>query len=260
MTREGISEKLLEVRGVRKHYGGVAVLQDVDLDVFGSEILGIIGPNGAGKTTLFNIIAGSFPPTSGKVIFKGEEITGLKANQIARKGIGRTFQRSTVFSEFTVFENVFTAFHKSYHHSPWKSTLNTKSVHEEEEKVREKAMEILSFTELTLQKDKLAKNLSSGNQKLLAISVAFATNPKLLLLDEPVTTLSPQMVKRVMDLVAKVRKAGTTVIIIEHNMKAIMDYCDRIVVLAYGKKIAEGLPQEIRENKDVIEAYLGVMA
>jgi branched-chain amino acid transport system ATP-binding protein len=120
-------------------------------------------------------------------------------------------------------------------------------------------MEILNFTGLASQKDKLAKNLSSGNQKLLAISIAFATNPKLLLLDEPVTTLSPQMVKRVMELVAKVRRAGTTVIIIEHNMKAIMDYCDRIVVLAYGKKIAEGLPQEIRENKEVIEAYLGVM-
>jgi ABC-type branched-subunit amino acid transport system ATPase component len=158
-----------------------------------------------------------------------------------------------------VFENVFTAFRTSYHHSLWKSTLNTKEVHEEEETVREKAMEILSFTGLASQKDKLAKNLSSGNQKLLAISNAFATNPKLLLLDEPVTTLSPQMVKRVMELVAKVCQAGTTVIIIEHNMKAIMDYCDRIVVLAYGKKIAEGLPQEIRENKEVIEAYLGVM-
>jgi branched-chain amino acid transport system ATP-binding protein len=164
-----------------------------------------------------------------------------------------------VFSEFTVFQNVFTAFHTSYHHSPWKSTLNIEAVHEEEETIREKAMEILNFTGLASQKDKLAKNLSSGNQKLLAISIAFATNPKLLLLDEPVTTLSPQMVKRVMELVAKVRRAGTTVIIIEHNMKAIMDYCDRIVVLAYGKKIAEGLPQEIRENKEVIEAYLGVM-
>jgi len=260
MIREGASVKLLEIRNLRKHFGGLAVLQNVDLDVFESEVLGIIGPNGAGKTTLFNIIAGLFPPTSGKVILKGEEITGLKANQIARKGIGRTFQASTVFSQFTVFDNVFTAFHTSYRHSPWKAPLNTRSVHEEEETIRQKTMEILNLTELASQKDKLAENLSSGYQKLLAISIAFATNPKLLLLDEPVTTLSQHMIETVMELVTKVRNAGTTVVIIEHNMKAIMDYCDRIVVLAYGKKIAEGLPHEIRENREVIEAYLGVMS
>jgi len=259
MMREGASVKQLEVRNLRKHFGGLVVLQNVDLDVFESEILGIIGPNGAGKTTLFNIIAGLFPPTSGQVIFRGEEITGLKANQIARKGIGRTFQASTVFSQFTVFDNVFNAFHTSYKHSPWKSPLNTRAIREEEETIRQKAVDILNFTELASQKDKLAENLSSGYQKLLAISIAFATNPQLLLLDEPVTTLSQHMVETVMELVTKVRNAGTTVVIIEHNMKAIMDYCDRIAVLAYGKKIAEGLPHEIRENREVIEAYLGMM-
>jgi len=257
--REGISVKLLEVRNLKKHFGGLSVLQNLDLDVFESEILGIIGPNGAGKTTLFNIIAGFFPPTGGKVIFRGEEITGLKANQIARKGIGRTFQGSTVFNHFTVFDNVSTAFHTSYRHSPWKAALSAGAVREEEERIRQKTMEILNFTELASQKDKLAENLSSGYQKLLAISIAFAINPRLLLLDEPVTMLSQHMVETVMELVTRVRKAGTTVIIIEHNMKAIMDYCDRIVVLAYGKKIAEGLPHEIRENREVIEAYLGVM-
>jgi branched-chain amino acid transport system ATP-binding protein len=258
-VREGTPAKILEVRNLRKDFGGVSVLHNVNLDVFESEILGIIGPNGAGKSTLFNIIACSLSPTSGGVIFKGEEITGLKANQIARKGIGRTFQAATVFSEFTVFENVYTAFHTNYRHSPWRSPLRTKAVRREEEAVRQRAMELLEFTGLAGQKDKLAGNLSSGNQKLLAISIAFATDPKLLLLDEPVTTLSQLVVERVMGLIANLRKAGTTVVIIEHNMKAIMNYCDRIAVLAYGRKIAEGPPHEIRENKQVIEAYLGVM-
>jgi branched-chain amino acid transport system ATP-binding protein len=259
MEGEGTRPKVLEVRSLRKDFGGVSVLHNVNLDVFESEILGIIGPNGAGKSTLFNIIAGSLPPTSGGVIFKGEEITGLRANQIARKGIGRTFQAATVFGEFTVFENVYTALHTSYRSSPWRSALGTRAVRKEEETLRQRAMELLEFTGLASQKDKLAASLSSGNHKLLAISNAFATNPKLLLLDEPVTTLSQQIVEKVMGLITNLRKAGTTVVIIEHNMKAIMNFCDRIAVLAYGIKIAEGLPHEIRENKQVIEAYLGVM-
>jgi branched-chain amino acid transport system ATP-binding protein len=253
------SEKVLEVRKLRKDFGGVAALNDVDLAVFKSDILGIIGPNGAGKTTLFNIIAGFFPPTGGKVMLKGEQLTGLRADQIARKGIGRTFQASTLFGQFTVFDNVFNAFHMHYRQPPWKALLHTGAVRDEERIMQQKAMEILNFTGLASQKDKLAENLSSGYQKILAISIALATNPELLLLDEPVTTLSPHMVETVMGLVAKVRDAGTTVLIIEHNMKAIMDYCDRIVVLAYGRKIAEGLPQEIGENREVVEAYLGVM-
>ncbi len=256
---EGASNKLLKVRNLRKHFGGLTVLHDVELDVFESEILGIIGPNGAGKTTLFNVIAGFFPASSGKVIFNGEELTGLRADQIARKGIGRTFQASTLFRQFTAFDNVFNAFHMRYKQPTWKSLFHTRGVREEDRIFRQKVMEILNFTGLASQKDKLAENLSSGYQKLLAISIALATNPRLLLLDEPVTTLSPHMVEMVMELVTKVRDTGTTVVVIEHNMKAIMDYCDRIVVLAYGRKIAEGLPQEIGENREVVEAYLGVM-
>jgi branched-chain amino acid transport system ATP-binding protein len=253
------SKKVLTVRKLTKHFGGLAALNDVDLDVSESEILGIIGPNGAGKTTLFNIIAGFFPPTSGEVMFREKELTGLRADQIARKGIGRTFQASTLFKQFTVFDNVFNAFHMHYRQPPWKALLHTSAVREEERTKKQEAMEILNFTGLASQKDKLAENLSSGYQKILAISIALATNPELLLLDEPVTTLSPHMVETVMGLVTKVRDAGMTVLIIEHNMKAIMDYCDRIVVLAYGKKVAEGLPQDIRENREVVEAYLGVM-
>lgn len=251
---------LLEIRGVVKQFGGLTALNEVDLDVFDSEILGIIGPNGSGKTTLFNVITGFFPQTSGKVIFQGKDITGLRPDQIARKGIGRAFQDLALCLYSTAFENVFTAFHRSYKTGLWSAFLRTKSIREEERVFRQKTMDIIDFMGLLPHKDKLAANLSCGYQKALSISIAFATNPKLLLLDEPVTTLSPDQVEMIMELVIKVRNTGTAVVIIEHNMKAIMDYCDRIVVLAHGKKIAEGLPHEIRENKDVIEAYLGVMA
>ena len=250
---------LLELRGVTKYFGGLAAISNLDLDVAQGEILGLIGPNGAGKTTLFNVINGFYAPTTGKVVFEGKDITGLRPDQIAQRGIGRSFQASTLFMKSTVFNNVFTAFHMSHKQQAWKALLNTPSVREEERIIRQKAMEILDFMGLASQKDKLAAELSSGYQKALAISIAFATNPKLLLLDEAVTTLSPDKVEMIMKLVTKVRGAGTTVVVIEHNMKAIMDYCDRIVVLAYGRKIAEGLPQEIRENKEVVEAYLGAM-
>ena len=251
---------LLEIRGIVKQFGGLTALNDLDLDVFDSEIVGIIGPNGAGKTTLFNVITGFLPPTSGKIIFQGKDITGLRPDQVAQEGIGRAFQDLALCLQSTAFDNVFTAFHKRYKTGLWSAFFHTRAVREEEKYFGQRTLELMEFMGLLPHKDKLATNLSSGYQKALSISVAFATRPKLLLLDEPVTTLSPDRVEMIMELVTKVRDTGTTVIIIEHNMKAIMDYCDRIVVLAYGKKIAEGLPQEIRENKDVIEAYLGVTA
>jgi branched-chain amino acid transport system ATP-binding protein len=248
---------LLETRKLKKYFGGVAALSDADLEINQGEIVGLIGPNGAGKTTLFNVVTGYYRPTGGKVIFNREDITGVRPDAVAKKGLVRTFQAGDLFKDQTVTENMMIAHYLHTNPGVWSYAFNSRSSRETEVRLRQRSMEIMEFTGLLPYKDKLAGELSSGFQKVLTISIALATDPKLLLLDEPVTTLSPSMVEMIMGLVTKVRNAGTTVVLIEHNMKAIMDYCDRIIVLAYGKKIAEGLPQEIRENKEVIEAYLG---
>lgn len=249
---------ILEIRDLNKFFGGFTAISGLNLNVFEREILAIIGPNGAGKSTLFHLISGFLKPTRGRIIFRGKDITGMKPHRIAQIGIARTFQASTVFKQLTVFENVYTARHMHYKTHPIEAFLGTKPYYEEDQSAMKKALELLEFMGLGVQKSKIAGELSSGYQKALAICIAFATNPKLLLLDEPITTLSGDQIEIVMNLVTKVRNAGTTVIIIEHNMKVVMDYCDRIVALAYGKKIAEGSANEIRKNRDVIEAYLGV--
>ncbi len=248
---------MLEVKKLSKYFGGLAAVNQVDLGVVDSEILGLIGPNGAGKTTLFNAISGYFPPTSGQVLFDGRDITGLKAHDIAHLGISRTFQASTLFMKLSVLDNVFTGYHMSYKTSTWKRLLRRPSALKEEELLRQRAMEILGFMGLAPLKDELAANLPHGHQRILGVCLALATNPKLLLLDEPVTGMNPRETQNMIDLIRQIRDRGITIVIVEHDMKAVMNLCDRISVLSYGKKIAEGLPQEIRENKEVIEAYLG---
>jgi len=248
---------MLQVRELDKHFGGLAALDRIDMEIRKSEILGIIGPNGAGKTTLFNVISGFFPPTSGQVIFQGQNITGLRADEIAQRGISRTFQAATLFMSVSVLENVFIGCHKWYQTNIWKRLFRLPSALREETALREKAREIIEFMGLDSIRDEVAKNLPHGHQKILSVCIALATQPKLLLLDEPVTGMNPTEVRLMIDLILRIRDSGVTIAIVEHNMKTVLDLCDRLVVLNYGQKIAEGLPEKILENQEVIEAYLG---
>ena len=248
---------LLEVRGITKYFSGLVALRDVNLNVSASEILGLIGPNGAGKTTLFNVISGFYQPSKGKIIFKGEDITGLRPDQIAQRGIGRTFQATNLFMQSTVFENVFTAFHMSCGQPGWKAFLHTAGVTKEEQLLKQRVAQILEFMGLSSIKDKLAGSLPHGYQRILGVCLALAITPELLLLDEPVTGMNPRETQSMIDLVRQIRDSGVTIVLVEHDMRAVMRICDRIVVLNYGQKIAEGPPEEIRHNKEVVQAYLG---
>ena len=254
-----MSDNILEVIGLRKKFGELVAIDHIDTVVKEGEIMGLTGPNGSGKTTLFNLISGFLKPTEGKVIWQGEDITGLPPHVIASKGITRTFQLITLYKDMTVLKNIIVACHLHVGKGLFAQFMRLPNMRKREKEIEEKAIDLMSFTGLIPHKDKLAGELSSGFQKALAISIAYTTNPKLLLLDEPVTTLSEDRVDMVMELIKKLRDAGTTVVMIEHNIRAIMNHCDRIVVLGYGKKIAEGTAEEVRENKAVVEAYLGEM-
>jgi branched-chain amino acid transport system ATP-binding protein len=248
---------LLMIRKISKSFGGLNVLRLLDLDVFDSEIVGLIGPNGAGKTTLLNVISGFLRPTSGKVIFRNMEITGLEPDQVVRKGIVRTFQASTLFMGSSVFGNVFTACHANYRTGIWQAFVHSSAVRKEEEALKQKAVEILEFMNLASIKDEIAANLPHGHQRVLGICIALAANPQLLMLDEPATGMNPQETLVIVNLIRRIRDRGIAIIMVEHDMRAIMTVCDRVIVLNYGSKIAEGLPEEISTNKEVIEAYLG---
>ncbi len=249
---------LLEVRNLTKHFGGLTAIGELDLDIHDSEILGVIGPNGAGKSTLFNVVSGFYPPTKGKVTFRGREITGLRAHQVAQLGIGRSFQSSTLFMDLTVFNNVFIGFHMNYKEAAWMSFLHAPSALREERKTKQRVMEILGFMGLAELKDQLAHNLPHGHQRILGVCIALATKPKLLLLDEPLTGMHPEEISTLLDLIKKIQQSGVTIVLVEHNMEAVMRLCERIIVLNHGKKIAEGPPEGIKDNQEVIEAYLGI--
>lgn len=248
---------MLQVRRLNRFFGGLAAITDLDLDVIDSEILGVIGPNGAGKTTLFNVISGFLTPSRGQVILDGQDITLLKAHEIAQRGISRIFQTSTLFMSLSVLENVFTGYHLSYRSHVWKRLLRTPSALREEAKLKEKAIEIIDFMGLGPLRHEIAANLPHGYQRILGICIALAAEPKLLLLDEPVTGMNQTEIQTMIDLILRIREKGITIMIVEHNMKAVMGLCDRVVALNYGVKIAEGLPKEIMDNKEVIGAYLG---
>ena len=239
---------ILEGKGVTKYFGGLVAVSNVDFKVEQGEALGLIGPNGAGKTTLFNLISAALVPKPGTIRFKGENITGLKPYKICRMGVARTFQLVKVFADMPALSNVILGSY--FGMSPGMSSKDA---------VRE-ATELLEFVGLSAVKGTPAKDLTLANQKRLEVARALATNPELLLLDEIMAGLNPAEVGQAMELVARIRDKGITIIMIEHVMKAIMNVCERIIVLHHGAKIAEGTPQEIVTSKKVIEVYLGEKA
>jgi branched-chain amino acid transport system ATP-binding protein len=246
----------LEIKGLTKHFGGLAAVVQFDMYVHKGEIVGLIGPNGAGKTTVFNLINGVFPPTRGQVVFDGTEITGKKPHKVAELGIGRTFQLNPLFRDFTVLENVSGSFHLHPRSSLLDIYFNTSTYRRNEAYILEQSLEILRLVGLDKVKDELAKNLPHGYQKMLGVARALATRPKLLLLDEPLAGMNPSEIDFTLMNIRKTQQQGVTILIVEHNMQ-ILDLCDRVVVISFGQKICEGLPREVRENKDVISAYFG---
>jgi branched-chain amino acid transport system ATP-binding protein len=248
---------MLELKGITQIFGGVTALNDVSFNIRADEITGVIGPNGAGKTTLFNIVSGIYQQTSGQVIFEGEDISGIPVEQLAAKGMVRTFQNIELFGQMTVLENVMVGLHSRSKSGLFACSFKSPWALKEERRIREEASEWLDFVSIGPLADVTASNLPFGKGRMLEIARAMACKPRIILMDEPAAGLNSQETVGLAELIRKIRDLGITVVLVEHDMELVMDICDRIVVLNLGEKLAEGTPREIQENPEVIAAYLG---
>jgi branched-chain amino acid transport system ATP-binding protein len=253
-----VNVTLLKTTKLSKVFGGLRAVSNFEMEINKGELVGLIGPNGAGKTTAFNLLTGVYEPTEGEIIFDGQSVVGLKPYQVTQKGIARTFQNIRLFSEMTVLDNVKVAYHFHMKYGLAEAVSRLGRYFGEEEDLEEQAIRFLEIFQLADKKDEVAKNLPYGEQRRLEIARALAAKPKLLLLDEPAAGMNPQETQQLLQMIRWIRKEfDLTILLIEHDMSLVMNVCERIYVLDYGKIIASGTPDEIKNNKQVVEAYLG---
>ena len=256
-SRPAAGAPLLRAESISRRFGGVQAVREVSFDVDAGEVVGLIGPNGSGKSTCVNLLSGTIPLTSGRVLISGATLDGARIDQAVARGVVRTFQATQVFPEFTALENVMVGCHTLYRTRPGAAALRTAGSRREEESLRAHALDCLAFVGIPHRADTVAGTMSAAEQRLLMIAVALAARPKVLLLDEPAAGMVAAERRALADVIRAMPGRGTAVLVIEHHMGLIMQVCDRIVVLNFGQKIAEGTPAEIRANEAVVEAYLG---